>query len=147
MEGDRKVDSQDTANTNVQVFARKVMVLLGSEEAIFSREARLILATCNGTSQHVIKVLDVALMPSSPYYVIDMELAAFSLYDYVYCTDAFKRDHGLGQINVQAGVANKWNGVSEVICQIAAGLQHIHALSQIHGNLKATNGIPLSVIC
>ena len=119
------------------------MAYFGSEEQSKSllQDARLILAVCNGTSPHVIKMLNVALSPSAPQYTIDMELAAFSLHDYLYSCESSKSDPGPSRLNVETTFANARHGVSDVMKQVTSGLQHIHALSQVHGNLKTTNGI------
>ena len=93
------------------------------------------------THVNIVEVFNHGILPSSPYYFIDMELCGLSLKEYIH-TEAkadnsqsvpfFVRDAG-----VDVTVSQIWN----IMKQIADGIEYIHTQGHAHRDIKPANSM------
>lgn len=95
-------------------------------------------------------VLDHGWLPPAGVYFIDMELCDLTLDEYIYnersnysrtCIDASKKSNSAVFVGENSSMTVKLQNLWTIMTQIAQGLEFIHELHQVHGDLKPRNGV------
>jgi len=110
--------------------------------------------TGSGGHPNVIRTLAHGWLEPPHYYYFDMELCAFNLDDYIRGKTVQDEGEAPNTVNDSVFVRNDttlWKRMKNVWTigkQIAAGLEFMHSLGQVHGDLKPRNSkhLPLDSV-
>jgi len=109
-----------------------------------TEERHSIAALGDGKHANVLEITGSGMLPSGPYFYLDMILCDFSLKDYLSDPDAYAVLFSSRPSDLVFG-PNHQSRVWEVILQACQGLSYIHQRGGLHLNLKPRNSIiPLS---
>jgi serine/threonine protein kinase len=126
--------SLSLVRADAKVFARKILRSLDTSAAM-EVEVRETKRMAENGDENVIKILQLGLLPNSPYQFVDMEQCDFSLESYVSSpeTHPFQLSTSFPNEGYQSQI---W----DIIMQITRGVAHLHHNNAIHLNLKPRNG-------
>jgi len=128
------------------VFARKLVRQFAAiSESDIQNEIRAIDKLCGNACKYLVMVFRHGKLKNTSYYFIDMELCDLDLKDYI-----LGNWHGINGLmspffrrgNQESEMENIWG----IMRQISEGLVFIHSQTEVHRDLKPTNGIRFSFI-
>lgn len=137
-----KVSPKGITTEKAQSFARKLLYQPPNSElsVVIQNEERALQKLCNGQHENMIVILNLGRLKFSPYYSIDMELCAFSLYDYIHSTSMLTGNVTKSLIPfTNLSSPSKTIYVCEIMKQIADGVKFIHSNGEVHRDLKPSN--------
>lgn len=144
----------------MQMFARKVVRLVGRGigQTDIRKEVLAVSSICaTGGHKNIIEILDHGwLKGQDNVYFIDMELADFTLADYIdYHSDSPSKSSIAfdampfsipvfvqRECSFQQRIRNMW----AIGSHIAAGLEFMHEHNQVHRDVKPLNGVHLPIL-
>jgi len=99
---------------------------------------------CDGQNPHIIHVESTGLFNMAPLFFIDMEIAEFSLHDYIYSTANLDVAPPASIKNLRRRFLTSKSACTwDIMRQATSALKFIHANSEVHRSIKASNSLHL----
>jgi serine/threonine protein kinase len=131
---DGKVRALGTAKLTGQIFARKIIRIMGSNQhqeivrKTIENEVRAVTKICQSGHSNIVKVLRHRAIPDTMLYEIDMEYCVYNLHTYMTRHSPSSEN----PIEMRYLIA--------IMLSITNGLIFIHSKGEVHRDLKPANG-------